>query len=49
MNVGGPAGTKGAKLTVDVVEAGGCSTAPTWGLSGLLGFAGLAALRRRKR
>ncbi len=49
MNVGGPAGTKGAKITVDVVEAGGCSTAPAWGISGLLGFAGLAALRRRKR
>ncbi len=48
MSVGGPAGTKGAKLTVNVAEAGGCSTAPTWGLSGLLGFAGLAALRRRK-
>ena len=48
MSVGGPAGTEGAKLTIAVEEAGGCSTAPIGGMSGVAALAGLAALRRRK-
>lgn len=48
MNVGGPAGTVGSKMTVEVVEAGGCSTTPVAGFSGLLAVAGLLGLRRRR-
>jgi uncharacterized protein (TIGR03382 family) len=50
MNLGGPAGTSGATLTVDVgSEGGGCDTTSTGGSAlGALGLMGLLGLRRRR-
>ncbi len=51
MNLGGPAGTSGASLTIDVGgSAGGCDTGATGGSAalGALGLMGLLGLRRRR-
>lgn len=52
LNVGGPAGTSAAKLTVDAVNTGArgaCSTVPAGTAAGLLAMVGLAAAARRRR
>jgi MYXO-CTERM domain-containing protein len=51
MNLGGPAGTTGASLTIDARSNGrdgGCTTASGGAASGLLGLFALFGLRRRR-
>jgi len=52
MNLGGPAGTSAASITIDAKSsrANGCTTAPTGlGAAGSLALVGLFGLRRRQR
>ncbi len=49
MNLGGPAGTSGAALTVDAGSSGGCDTTATGATTlGSLALMGLLGLRRRR-